>query len=242
MQQRHVGADDPGSPLYGQPLSHLTVTAPLAQGSHEVRANKSPPCVTGRGAERPRCGMKRGGSAGRTGSRRSACDALRPCETIAVGDCRLRGCPYSGPPGSSAPTTPHPSPAGDTFSSKEKAVGSFSNCRGRRPRRPDNPSVFCCAKSTLPYTGRAFGSAHFMAPLCKGSCRRMPTEGLSLRRAAGVVSPYSTSSVTRRDGSCHLLLEEKAFGCAHCRGRRYASKKEEAVKKVCHSEPQAKNL
>ena len=29
-----------------------------------------------------------------------------------------------------------------------------------------------------------------MAPLCKGSCRRMPTEGLSLRRAAEVVSPY----------------------------------------------------
>jgi hypothetical protein len=72
-------------------------------------------------------------------------DALRPCETIAVGDSRLRGCPYSGLPGSSAPTTPHPSPAGDTFSSKEKAVGSFSNCRGRRPRRPvvrhNNPSV-----------------------------------------------------------------------------------------------------
>ena len=35
-----------------------------------VCAKKSPPCATGRGAERPRCGMKRGGSAGRTGSRR----------------------------------------------------------------------------------------------------------------------------------------------------------------------------
>ncbi len=33
----------------------------------------------------------------------------------------------------------------------------------------------------------------------------------SLWRAAGVISPYSTSSVTRRDGSCHLLLKEKAL-------------------------------
>ena len=29
---RSVGADDPGSPLYGQPLSHLTVTAMVSHG------------------------------------------------------------------------------------------------------------------------------------------------------------------------------------------------------------------
>ena len=122
------------------------------------------PCARGRGAERPRCGMKRGGSAGRTGSRRSACDALRPCETIAVTVSRLRGCPSRRAAGVVSPYNTSSVACGATFSSEEKAVGSFSNCRGRRPRRPDNPSVFCCAKSTLPYTGRAFGPAHFMAP------------------------------------------------------------------------------
>ena len=39
---------------------------------------------------------------------------------------------------------------------------------------------------------KAFGCAHFMAPLCKGSCHRQVTEGLSVQRAAGVVSPYRT--------------------------------------------------
>ncbi len=41
----YVGADDLGSPQEGQPLSRLSPTAPLAQGSHEVRGPKSPPCV-----------------------------------------------------------------------------------------------------------------------------------------------------------------------------------------------------
>ena len=37
--------------------------------------------------------------------------AWLPCARGAVGVCRLRGCPSCGLPGSSAPTTPHPSPA-----------------------------------------------------------------------------------------------------------------------------------
>ena len=74
------------------------------------------------------------------------------------------GVSSGGLPGSSAPTTPHPSPVGDTF----------------------------------PIKGKAFGCLHFMAPLCKGSCHACVTEGLFFRRAAEVVSPYDTSSVTCR--------------------------------------------
>ena len=54
------------------------------------------------------------------------CFSFAQCKTFPCGSSRSGDevlCSSDGLPGSSAPATPHPSPAGDTFSSKEKAFG-----------------------------------------------------------------------------------------------------------------------